>query len=119
MMCIVVNMMTETIHHRTGDYYGDGTSNLIWEVSDDTGLIAELYVSTERHEIMNIWVRDDRRRDGIASALYEVAAAETDIYHAPAGHRTEEGHAFAEAVGGPTVEPYECDCSACNEIEEG
>ncbi|MGW2090307.1 hypothetical protein, partial [Streptomyces sp. NPDC001880] len=80
-----------TITHRTGDYYGDGSSNLIWETRDeDSQLIAELYVSTDRHEIMNIWVDDDHRGEGHARRLYETATAQTDVFHAPVGHRTEE-----------------------------
>lgn len=108
-----------TITHRTGDYYGDGSNNLIWETLDTDGtLIAELYVSTDRHEIMNIWVAEDRRGEGLARDLYESAASQTDIFHAPAAHRTPEGNAFAEAVGGETVAPYACDCHACDTLED-
>ena len=106
-------MMTVEIAQRTGDYYGDGTHNHIWEIRDEHGIAAELYVSTDRHEIMNIQVREDRRREGLARALYDTATNVMDVYHAPVGHRTPEGHAFAEAVGGDTVEPYPCDCYAC------
>ncbi|TDX84937.1 hypothetical protein [Amycolatopsis arida] len=110
-------MMVEKIAYRTGDYYGDGSDNLIWEIRDDQGVVAELYVSVERHEITNIWVREDRRREGLARALYETASAHTTLYHAPVGHRSEEGHAFAEAVGGPSLS-YPCDCAACSPDEE-
>lgn len=108
-----------TIATRTGDYYGDGSNNHIWETrdSDDT-VIAELYVSTDRHEIMNIWVHEDHRGEGHARRLYEAAAAQMDIFHAPEGHRTEEGNAFAEAVGGETVALYPCDCYACDSLED-
>ncbi|MEV8457696.1 hypothetical protein AB0467_34335 [Streptomyces sp. NPDC052095] len=43
-----------------------------------------------------------------------------DIFHAPVAHRTPEGNAFAEAVGGETVEPYPypCDCCACDSLED-
>ncbi|WP_280319954.1 hypothetical protein [Nocardia wallacei] len=109
--------MGEAVTYRTGDYYGDGTSQHIWEIRDSHGVAAELYVSTERHEIMSIDTREDRRREGLAQALYRAAAAQMPIYHAPVAHRTEEGHAFAEAVGGPIVPDYGCDCHACN-IEE-
>lgn len=108
-----------TITTRTGDYYGDGSSNHIWETHDSNGtLIAELYVSTDRHEIMNIWVDEDHRGEGHARTLYETAAAQMDIFHAPAAHRTPEGDAFAKAVGGPTIAPYPCDCYACNTLED-
>jgi GNAT superfamily N-acetyltransferase len=108
-----------TITHRTGDYYGDASTNLIWETSDaDETVIAELYVSTDRHEIMNVWVDEDHRGEGHARALYETAVGQTQIFHAPTAHRTPEGDAFAEAVGGETVAPYACDCHACDPLED-
>lgn len=108
-----------TISYRTGDYYGDGTSSHIWTTRDADGdLIAELYVSTERLEIMNIEVDEAHRGEGHARRLYETADAQMPICHAPPGHRTYEGSAFAEAVGGPTVEPYPCDCYACTYEDE-
>ncbi|HEX3778458.1 MAG TPA: hypothetical protein VHX38_02240 [Pseudonocardiaceae bacterium] len=105
-------MMQMEITRRDGDYYGDATRNHIWEITDAQGVAAELYVSIERHEIMNVWVREDSRGEGLARRLHEAASREMDIYHAPVAHRTEEGNAFAEAVGGDTAE-YECDCYAC------
>lgn len=109
--------MSEAITYRTGDYYGDKSSNHIWEIRDEQGVAAELYVSTDRHEIMNIDVRADRRRQGLARKLYTAAVAQMPIYHAPVAHRTEEGNAFAEAVGGPTI-AYDCDCHGCTQDEE-
>lgn len=103
--------MNDVMTYRTGDYYGDGTSRHIWEITDDDGLAAELYVSLGG-EIMSIETRDDRRGEGLARTLYDTAALEREIYHAPAGHRTHDGNVFAEAVGGPTA-AYECDCYAC------
>lgn len=108
-------MQTMETTHRTGDYYGDGSRNLIWEIADEQGIAAELYVSVDRHEIMNVEVRSDRRGEGLARALYETAAS-TDIYHAPVAHRTEEGDAFARAVGGDTIS-YPCACAGCDTEE--
>lgn len=107
------------ITYRVGDYYGDKTSNHIWERHSDNGaVIAELYVSTERAEIMNVHVDEDHRGEGHARALYETASDQITIFHAPVAHRTPEGDGFAEAVGGPTVEPYPCDCHTCTELED-
>jgi GNAT superfamily N-acetyltransferase len=107
-------MTSAAITSRTGDYYGDQSTNLIWEIRDEQGVAAELYVSTDRHEIMNVEVREDLRGQGLARSLYQAATAETTIYHAPIAHRTEEGHAFALAVGGDTAS-YPCDCFGCQE----
>lgn len=111
--------MTQTvITRRDGDYYGDGTHNHIWEITDMDGIVADLYVSADRHEIMNIEVRSDRRGEGLARALYEAACREMNVFHALAAHRTAEGALFANAVGGPTIEAYECGCAACSPIED-
>lgn len=99
--------------YRTGSYHGDATQNHIWEARHQGAIIAELYVSTDRLEIMNVWTAEDRRGEGLARALYETASAQMDVLHAPAAHRTPEGDAFAEAVGGDTAE-YDCDCHACS-----
>lgn len=102
----------EHITHRIG-HYGDETTDMhVWEIHDEQGLAADLYVSIDRHEIMNIEVRNDRRGEGLARALYKTAYAEIGIYHAPVAHRTPEGDAFAEAVGGETIS-YPCDCYGC------
>ncbi|WP_405848198.1 hypothetical protein OG211_12520 [Streptomyces niveus] len=105
--------------YRTGAYENDGTSNHIWETRTPEGdLVAELYVSTDRLEIMNVWVAPAARGEGHARHLYETASEQMDVYHAPVAHRTPEGDAFAEAVGGDTVDPYPCDCHACDNPED-
>lgn len=110
---------TATVQYRIGDYYGDGVDSHVWETRDEVGgLIGELYVSLDRHEIKQIQVGKAHRGEGHARHLYEIAAAQMDIYHAPAGHRTPEGDAFARAVGGDTVDPYDCDCYACANAED-
>jgi hypothetical protein len=109
MTCRLLYMETT---YRTGSYYSDDTHNHIWETRDGDQLIAELYVSTTTHEITNIWTAENRRGEGLARALYTTACAQQTVLHAPAAHRTPEGDAFAEAVGGDTAE-YDCDCAAC------
>lgn len=103
--------------YRTGSYYGDATQNHIWETRDSGTLVAELYVSTSTSEIMNIWTAEDRRGEGLARAIYDTASAQQNVLHAPAAHRTPEGDAFAEAVGGDTAE-YDCDCAACSYTDD-
>jgi len=110
-------MDANEITYRTGDYYGDNTTRHVWEITDEAGTAAELYVSIETGEIMNIEVREDRRGEGLARTLYETATQTVEVFHAPAAHRTPEGHAFAEAVGGDTV-TYDCDCDACTPIDD-
>lgn len=109
--------MSEAITYRTGDYYGDSTQNHIWEIRDEQGVAAELYVSAERKEISNVEVRADRRRQGLARALYTAAIAQMPIYHAPEAHRSAEGQLFAQAVGGDTI-TYDCGCTGCSPDDE-
>lgn len=103
--------------YRTGSYHGDATQNHIWETRDNDTVIAELYVSTTTNEIMNIWVAEDHRGEGLARAIYNTASATMTVLHAPAAHRTPEGDAFAEAVGGATAE-YDCGCNGCSHTAE-
>lgn len=102
----------EAITYRIGDYYGEGIDRHVWEITDADGIAAELYVDITTGEILNIEVRKDRRGEGLARDLYETAATQIDIYHAPVAHRTPEGDAFAEAVGGDTIE---CIHGCCEE----
>lgn len=109
----------KAIEYRTGDYYGDSGAYHIWEARDEDGqVIGELYVANSNHEIMNIQVAEAHRGQGIARALYETATTQMDIYHAPVAHRSIEGNAFAEAVGGPTIDPYPCDCYGCTHADD-
>ncbi|MDO5662858.1 MAG: hypothetical protein Q4G40_09195 [Brachybacterium sp.] len=95
----------ETITYTTGTYYGETTEQHIWTITDEDGTAAELYVSIEDQEIMNIEVREDRRGEGLARALYETADEQLGgIFHAPAEHCTPEGLAFAEAMGGDVLD---------------
>jgi hypothetical protein len=104
-------MNTATITYRTGSYYGDATSNHVFEITDAAGIAAELYVSVERLEVMNIETREDRRCEGLARTLWEAANDRLgEVFHAPVAHRTFEGNAFAEAVGGESVD---CDHGCC------
>lgn len=90
--------------YRIGPYYGEAEKQHVWEILDDRGVVAELYVSLEHLEIMQIEVRQDRRRQGLARLLYETAYAQMGgIFHAPVAHRTYEGDRFAEAVGGEAI----------------
>lgn len=105
----------ETITYEIGTYYGETTDLHTWKIVDEDGTAAELYVSIDHREIMNVEVREDRRGEGLARALYEAAYKQMNgIYHAPEAHCTPEGRAFAEAMGGEVIDyctqPDVCDC---------
>lgn len=109
-------MMEMVITRRDGS--DNGTPIHIWEITDDRGVAADLIVNATTHEIGNIDVRADRRREGLARALYEAACREMTVFHAPIAHRSDEGKLFAQAMGGPTIEAYDCDCAACDVTED-
>ena len=105
-----------TTTYRTGTYYDETEQMHIWEITDDQGTVAELYVDFDHHEIMNIEVREDRRGEGLARQLFETADAQIGIYHTLDAHMTPEGHAFFEAVGGEQVTECHITHCACTEI---
>lgn len=82
-----------------------------WALAVDGEVVAELWVDTETGEIDNIETRAAHRRCGYAGALYRRASSEIAVFHAAEQHRSLEGSAFAEAVGGPSL-PHDptCDC---------
>lgn len=95
----------ETIAYQIGTYYGETTEVHTFIITDEQGTAAELYIDQTANMILNIEVREDRQGEGLARALYE--AAETrlgTIYHVPSWGRTEDGDAFAEAMGGETLD---------------
>ena len=105
----------ETITYQIGTYYSETTDLHTWKIMDEHGTAAELYVSLDHLEIANVEVREDRRGEGLARALYEAAYAQLGgIFHAPEAHCTPEGAAFADAVGGERLDfctqPDVCDC---------
>lgn len=69
-----------------------------------TGDIAsELYVDMDTLVIENIETASEYRREGIATTLFEAAEEQLpEVLHSRPAHRTEEGHGWAEAVGGDT-----------------
>ncbi len=88
-----------------GNYPGDNTDNHVFTITDEHGTAADLYIDTEHQHIVNIEVRADRQGEGLARALYEHAdQALGGIFHMPAWGCTPEGAAFAEAMGGETLD---------------
>lgn len=104
------------ISYRTGRYAETDALSHVWEIADADGLAAELWVSADTGEIANIWTRRDLRGRGLARSLWETATAQMTVTHAPVAHRTPEGDAFAQAVGGPTA-TYPCSCYGCSTEE--
>lgn len=105
---------TVTITHEIATYPGETTVGHLWSISEDGDRIAELWADTVTAEILQVWTREDRRGQGLATALYRQATSEMVIYHAPASHRTDDGARFAIRVGGP-----ETTCTCCDHLDDG
>lgn len=86
-----------------------------WAMVIDGDTVSELWVSIETGEIGQVETPKQHRRNGYAAALYAQAASEIAIFHAPASHRSYEGNAFAEAVGGDSLP---CTYGCCTDDED-
>lgn len=92
------------ISHRITNYPGETEHLHRFGLTDNGEEIGELWISPGNLQIMQVWTRPDRRREGIATALYNAATGQLgDVMHSPAEHRTPEGHGWAERVGGPSI----------------
>jgi hypothetical protein len=87
----------------------DGMDATVWTLDIDGEQVAHLDIHTSGL-ILNVEVDTDHRGEGHARALYEAATTVGTVYHVPAWGRTPEGGAFAEAMGGDTMD----DQTACD-----
>lgn len=104
---------------RSIDQYSDHDAPAhLWSITADGQRIAELWVDMATGEILNVWTHEDHRGQGHATALYQQASSEIDVYHAPESHRTDDGQRFAERVGGPELPPCKGCCAFLYDTEE-
>lgn len=98
-----------------GKAYTKGKTMITQTTSTDNGLNtiifasehATLSVEATTGLILSIDVPAEHRGEGHARAIYEHAETIMDIYHVPSWGRTEDGDAFAEAMGGDTMDDQE------------
>ena len=64
-----------------------------------------LDIDATTRKVTNVETREEFARQGLATALWVAANAEAECFHAVEHHRTPEGDAFAQAVGGETIAP--------------
>ena len=81
----------------------DGLTGTRYTMIDDGAEVGYLLVHTTGL-ILNVEVDQDRQGEGIARALYEHASRGISLYHVPAWGRTPEGDAFAQRMGGDTMD---------------
>lgn len=72
-------------------------------ITTNGDIASELYVDTDTLTIFAVETASQYRREGIASELFAAAEKELpEVLHSRPAHRTEEGNAWADAVGGDT-----------------
>ena len=64
-----------------------------------------LLIDADTRKVENVETADGFTRQGFARSLWVAANAEAECFHAVEHHRTPEGDAFAQAVGGETIAP--------------
>lgn len=91
----------------------DTTTYTLWVDGVD---VSELTIWTSTREVANVETRTAHQGQGFARALWEHANTEAEVFHSLAHHRTPEGDAFAQAVGGETIsdeDGYQAECIIC------
>ena len=87
----------------------DGLPATVWTLTLDGETIATLAAHTSGL-ILSVDVNANHRGEGHARRLYEAANRELALLHVPAWGRTEDGNAFADAMGGDTMDDEQaCD----------
>ena len=81
----------------------DGLDAIVWTLTLDGQTIAHLDAHTSGL-ILNIEVDPAHQGEGHARALYQHADTEHGLYHVPAWGRTDDGDAFAVAMGGDVMD---------------
>jgi hypothetical protein len=109
-------MSEMTITHQVTRYSAADEPSNCWTGTIDGITVAQLWTDLATGEIGNIETTRGHERQGYATALYRHAAARTEIFHAPVSHRSVEGNAWAERVGGPSLTcDHTCYCYSPSE----
>ena len=79
----------------------------------DSTEASTLTIDAVTRMVWNVETLSDYCRQGLARQLWEAANAEAECFHALDHHRTAEGQAFAEAVGGETIDDEHGHVAGC------
>lgn len=81
----------------------DGIDSITWTLSIEGEEVGSLIAHTSGL-ILNIGIDAAHQGEGCARALFEHADADYGLVHVPEWGRTSEGHGFARAMGGDTMD---------------
>lgn len=82
----------------------------------DGETVSTLLIDATTRKVVNVETAAGHERLGYATRLWEHANDEAECYHALEHHRTAEGDAFAQRVGGYTIDEaddYIAECCIC------
>ena len=75
--------------------------------------VSFLDIDAHTRKVTNVETATGHERRGYARILWEHANTEAECFHALDHHRTEEGDAFARAMGGETIAPEDDYIDVC------
>lgn len=99
------------------------TSTITYAAIIDGAVVSFLDIDATTRKVTDVETADGFTRRGLASSLWAAANAEGECFHAVEHHRTAEGDAFAQAVGGETIDAAldivaECYVCMCDDDDE-
>lgn len=89
---------------------------ITYAVEVDGQAVSFLTITADTRVVLNVETVEDYQRQGLARQLWEAANAEGEVLHQQEHHRTFEGGAFAQAVGGEDADEttdYHEHCIIC------
>lgn len=108
-VCIVLYMSTETTRTEQAD-------TITYAATIAGEQVSFLDIDATTRKVVNVETVAAHQGEGLARMLWEVANAEAECFHALEHHRTDEGDAFARAMGGYTIDEdddYIAECGIC------
>lgn len=80
------------------------SGTITYSIVIDGKIASHLDIDATTRKVTNVETFAGFERQGYARALWEAANAEGECFHALAHHRTADGDAFAEAMGGDEID---------------
>ncbi len=83
----------------------EATDSIRYSMMIDGTEASFLLIDAGTRKVVNVETATAYARQGLARSLWVAANSEGECFHAVEHHRTPEGDAFAQAVGGETIAP--------------
>jgi GNAT superfamily N-acetyltransferase len=112
-MLLYMTTTAAVVTYEVKRYAAHDDLNHTWTIYGPDGTtISALYVDMVTCEVRSIETHPDHRWQGHATALWNAATQMFPVRHSHQAHRTDEGSAWASAVGGDAAPcTDDCDCN--------